>query len=204
MEVLDKVTLPLETNNDASYLVASLGDTPSPPTYDVRKKKEERKVSWRVIEYDKVHIMVNRNGDITGKHVGLMIGESGQSSSLIYDPSGHYDPCRGKKNCQTAEVIGSGRTIHGKDTDFAHYVRFQIDDDGSDVHVYTFDIDVKDIQTIRERIEKEGGGGTAQCTTTISRVITGIEPFGEIYYRLPKNLKERMDQIKKEQQSKKK
>ena len=88
MEVLDKVTLPLETNNDASYLVASLGDTPSPPTTPIPKKEKEKKVSWRIINFEKVQVMVNNNMAILGTHAGLMIGESGQSGSRIYDPAG--------------------------------------------------------------------------------------------------------------------
>ena len=67
--------------------------------------------------------------------------------------------------CRTAEIISSGRTRHGRDTDFAHHIKCQIDDDGTDVHVYTFDVDVKDVQIIKRRIEAQGGGHSGLCAT---------------------------------------
>ena len=54
------------------------------------------------------------HGRLFGYHAGLMIGESGRSDSMIYDPSGSYDPCWKKKNCparsaQRIFLMNSGR-----------------------------------------------------------------------------------------------
>ncbi len=171
-------------------LVASLGNGYLPGG--------KKSVSWRIIDTDKVIVMVNDNGNFLGTHAGLMIGVSGHKDSLIYDPGGSYDPCRGKKNCKTEQKIGSDRVVYGNDTDFSHYIKFQIDDDGADVHVFTFDVAVKDIDEIKFRIQSQGGGSGGECATMVSGAITGISPFCKIWAARPKELKRIMFNLKKE------
>ena len=175
-----------------------MGDTPSPPTTPIQKKEKEKKVSWRIINFEKVQVMVNNNMAILGTHAGLMIGESGQSGSRIYDPAGSYDPCEGKKNCITEEKIGSDRVVYDKNTDFKHYVQQQISDNGANVYVFSFKVREDNVDTIKSRIDAKDGGFPGQCASLVANAISGIEPFGVVSAIKPKELKRIMEKLKEQ------
>ncbi len=203
LEALQNAAYAFSNNNYSSFLVASLNGDYGAPVEDVKRPEPEKK---QEVKYERVSVMINDNTGIDysaiwGTHAGLMIGESGKSSSMIYDPSGSYNPCKGKRNCDPS-IIGANRTVEGRNTDFQHYLQYQYED-GKDVFVYLFLVETQYIKQIKDRIYAQGGGGNYQCTTMVSQALTNIPPFGKLNYSKPRYLKNRLIEIQKDLWTKK-
>ncbi|OCP23194.1 hypothetical protein BC361_23450 [Ensifer sp. LC54] len=104
-------------------------------------------------------------------HSGLfVIPDDGDAEGrFLYDPSGSY----------MNKEMGSGRALYGAEVSPEDYLPYQLRD-GPNVTVRKFATTPEEETEIIRRTDENGGGGWADCTTLVSKAISGIGPFRDV------------------------
>ncbi|KSV89750.1 hypothetical protein [Sinorhizobium sp. GL28] len=101
-------------------------------------------------------------------HSGLfIIPDNGDAEGrFLYDPSGSY----------MSKEMGSGRALYGPEVSPEDYLQYQLRD-GPNVTVRKFATTPEEEAEIIRRADENGGGGWADCTTLVSKAVSGVGPF---------------------------
>ncbi len=100
-------------------------------------------------------------------------------------------------------MMGSGRTVEGKNTDFEHYLRYQRENDErgkcSKIYTHVFLVETKHIQTIKNKIlGKDDSSSGYNCALFVSEVLTGVPPFESLAVtKYPSTLRKQLIEIQK-------